>query len=55
MLLEKLDKVITEIKEYVGKITGLVPEDKKEVLGQLIKEAAIAYGRAKIAEAMKDE
>ncbi len=55
ILFEKLKGVIGRIKKSIGEVSDLIPEEKKEVTKQLIKEAVIAYGRAMINEAMKSE
>ncbi len=55
ILFDKLTSAIGEIKKDVLKIPDLVPDEQKDLIKMLIKEAVIAYGRAMINEAMKSE
>ncbi len=60
IVLDKFYEIIADIKSNVEKMSAMLPEDilpedKKELAKQLIKEAVLAYGRAMINEAMKSE
>jgi|26BtaG_2_1085354.scaffolds.fasta_scaffold01669_7 hypothetical protein len=55
MILKKLKEVVDKVKAEIQEIPDIIPEDKEKVIRQLLFDAAIAYGRARINKAIKNE
>lgn len=53
MLIKKLKTIIDEIKKDIEGIAGLVPKEKQKIIKDLIIEAAMIYGRAKIQKELR--